>query len=113
MLIYSFSPSPSSYFHSYFPCLQAVCDKQAAEAQAMKDDCEAQLAQAIPMLNAALKAVAALNKNDITEVRMGADEACVKMLTGWGWRCPPMYIRIYRIRVPLAPLPSPQFPPFR
>ena len=35
----------------------------------MKDDCEAQLAQAIPALNAALKAVASLNKNDITEVR--------------------------------------------
>lgn len=48
---------------------EAVCTAQAATAQAMKSDCEAQLAEAIPALNAALKAVAGLSKGDITEVR--------------------------------------------
>jgi dynein heavy chain len=48
---------------------ERACGEQAAAAQAIKDDCESQLAEAIPALNAAVKAVAGLNKSDIVEVK--------------------------------------------
>jgi dynein heavy chain len=48
---------------------KAGCDKQAAAAKAIKDDCEAELAVAIPALNAAVKALDTLKKSDITEVK--------------------------------------------
>jgi dynein heavy chain len=47
----------------------AVCAQQAAEANAIKTDCEAQLAEAEPILAAALKAVANLSKADVGELK--------------------------------------------
>eukprot|EP00002_Diphylleia_rotans_P005088 TRINITY_DN140_c1_g1_i4.p1 TRINITY_DN140_c1_g1~~TRINITY_DN140_c1_g1_i4.p1 ORF type:complete len:4263 (+),score=965.99 TRINITY_DN140_c1_g1_i4:204-12992(+) len=43
--------------------------KKAQEAKSIRDDCEADLAQAMPALNAAIKALKTLNKNDITEIK--------------------------------------------
>eukprot|EP00741_Cyanophora_paradoxa_P007767 tig00001206_g7515.t1 len=43
--------------------------KQAEAAAKMKAECEADLAEAMPALESALKALRTLNKNDITEVR--------------------------------------------
>ena len=48
---------------------EAVCNEQAAAANAIKSDCETQLAEAIPILESALKAVGNLSKNDINEVK--------------------------------------------
>ena len=48
---------------------EQLCSKQAAESQALKDDCEAELAEAIPALEAAMKALRTLKKNDIVEVK--------------------------------------------
>lgn len=48
---------------------EAGCAKQAAEASAMKADCMEQLAEAIPALDAAVKALSKLSKNDIVEVK--------------------------------------------
>jgi dynein heavy chain len=48
---------------------EKVCAAQAAEALAMKTDCEEQLAEAIPALEAAVKALSTLSKSDIVEVK--------------------------------------------
>jgi dynein heavy chain len=48
---------------------EAICANQAAEASAMKADCEADLAEAIPALEAAVKALKGLSKADITELK--------------------------------------------
>jgi len=48
---------------------EAVASQEAAVVKAIKDDCEADLAKAMPMLDAALKALNTLTKNDITEVK--------------------------------------------
>lgn len=48
---------------------EAVASAEAAKVKAIKDDCEADLAEAIPMLESALKALDTLTKNDITEVK--------------------------------------------
>ncbi|KAL3685151.1 hypothetical protein R1sor_003173 [Riccia sorocarpa] len=48
---------------------EAVANVKAAEAKVIKDDCEAELAVAMPMLESALAALDTLTKADITEVK--------------------------------------------
>eukprot|EP00854_Cymbomonas_tetramitiformis_P002297 gene2297-3019_t len=48
---------------------EAVASGEAAKVMAIKDDCEAQLAEAMPMLDAAIKALDTLTKNEVTEVK--------------------------------------------
>lgn len=48
---------------------EAVANEAAAAAQAIKDDCEADLSKAIPALNAAINALNTLKPNDITLVK--------------------------------------------
>ncbi|XP_073386521.1 uncharacterized protein [Physcomitrium patens] len=60
---------------------EAIASVKAGEAQAIKDDCEKELAVAMPMLNAALAALDTLTKNDITEVKsMKNPPAAVKLV---------------------------------
>lgn len=53
---------------------EEVANEKAAEAQALKDECESDLAEAIPALEAA---IAALNTLKVTETRLLAVENCV------------------------------------
>ncbi|GMH99793.1 hypothetical protein TrVE_jg2105 [Triparma verrucosa] len=46
-----------------------ICDAQAAEAKQMSDECEADLAEALPALANAIKALKSLTKGDIVEVK--------------------------------------------
>ncbi|KAG2430891.1 hypothetical protein HXX76_009864 [Chlamydomonas incerta] len=48
---------------------EAVANEKAAAAKAIKDECEADLAVALPLLESALKALDTLTKADITEVK--------------------------------------------
>ena len=48
---------------------EAVANEQAAAAKAIKDECDADLAEAIPILNSALKALDTLKPSDIGEVK--------------------------------------------
>ena len=48
----------------------AAADIKANEAKVIKEECEAGLAEAIPALEAAVKALSILKKDDITEVKM-------------------------------------------
>ena len=48
---------------------EAAATKKADEAQAIKIDCEAGLAEALPALEAAVKALKTLKRDDITEVK--------------------------------------------
>jgi dynein heavy chain len=48
----------------------AAADIKANEAKQIKEECEAGLAEAIPALEAAVKALSILKKDDITEVKM-------------------------------------------
>jgi len=48
---------------------EAVANEAAAAAQAIKDECENDLAEAIPALDAAIAALNTLKPADITEVR--------------------------------------------
>ncbi|EFJ50020.1 dynein heavy chain 6 [Volvox carteri f. nagariensis] len=48
---------------------EAVANEKAASAKAIKDECEADLAVALPLLESALKALDTLTKADITEVK--------------------------------------------
>jgi hypothetical protein len=48
---------------------EATASAEAAKVKAIKDECEADLAEAMPLLEAALKALDTLTKNDITEVK--------------------------------------------
>ncbi len=48
---------------------EAVASKAAAEANAIKEDCEKELAEAMPILNAAAKALECISKNDITNAK--------------------------------------------
>ena len=60
---------------------EAAVSKVAAEAKAMKDDCEADLAEAIPALNAAVAALDTIKKPDIDMVKgMGNPPAAVKLV---------------------------------
>ncbi|XP_041972117.1 dynein axonemal heavy chain 7 isoform X2 [Aricia agestis] len=48
---------------------QAAAEKQAKEAQEIKDECDADLAEAMPILNAALAALDTLTPQDITFIK--------------------------------------------
>jgi dynein heavy chain len=48
---------------------EEIASKEAGEAKAIKDDCEAELAQALPALAAAVHALDTLKNNDITMVK--------------------------------------------
>ena len=59
---------------------EAAASATAAEVKAVKDDCEADLAEAIPVLNSAMAALDTLQKKDIDEVKkMGNPTAPVKL----------------------------------
>ena len=56
------------------------CDQQAKEATTLKESCEADLAEAIPALEAAEKALKNLDKSDITEMKaMKKPSMAIKM----------------------------------
>ncbi|KAK9812825.1 hypothetical protein WJX72_004356 [[Myrmecia] bisecta] len=60
---------------------EAIASQEAAKVKAIKDDCEADLAEALPMLADAIKALETLTKNDITEVKgMKSPPAGVKLV---------------------------------
>jgi dynein heavy chain len=48
---------------------EAKCTEEAAAAQAIKDECEAALAVAMPAFNDAIKALNTITKNDMVEVK--------------------------------------------
>ncbi|DBB17907.1 TPA: hypothetical protein ACH3X3_002922 [Trebouxia sp. C0006] len=48
---------------------EAMASKEAAGVKAIKDECESDLAEAMPMLESALRALDTLTKNDVTEVK--------------------------------------------
>lgn len=48
---------------------EAVANEAAAAAQAMKEECEADLAVALPALEAAIQALNTLKPSDINEVK--------------------------------------------
>lgn len=48
---------------------EAVASKAAGEANAIKEDCENELAIAMPILNSAAKALDCITKNDITDAK--------------------------------------------
>jgi dynein heavy chain len=48
---------------------EKICNKQAAEANALKESCENDLAKAIPALKGAVAALKTLSKSDIVEVK--------------------------------------------
>ena len=48
---------------------EAIANEAAAASQAMKDECESDLEEAIPALEAAIAALNTLKPADITEVR--------------------------------------------
>ena len=48
---------------------EAVANEQATAAKAIKDECDSDLAEAIPVLEAALSALDTLTQNDITIVK--------------------------------------------
>ncbi|KAI8464307.1 MAG: dynein heavy chain and region D6 of dynein motor-domain-containing protein [Monoraphidium minutum] len=60
---------------------EAVAAGEAAKVKAIKDECEADLAEALPALEAAMRALDTLTKNDITEVKgMKSPPAGVKLV---------------------------------
>lgn len=63
---------------------EAVASAEAAKVQAIKDECEADLAEALPALKEAVRALDTLTKNDITEVKgmkspPNGERACRRM----------------------------------
>lgn len=61
---------------------EAVASAEAAKVKAIKDECEADLAEALPALEAAEQALNTLTKNDITEVK-GMKSPPYGELLGW------------------------------
>ena len=60
---------------------EAVANVKAAEAKAIKDECEGELAVAMPLLESALNALNTLTKSDVTEVKaMKNPPAAVKVV---------------------------------
>ena len=60
---------------------EATCNEQAAAANAIKTSCEAELAEAIPALEAAVQALNTITKGDLTEVKaMSKPPAGVKLV---------------------------------
>jgi len=59
---------------------KVVCDEQAAAAKKISDECEADLAEALPALAGAIKALKSLTKGDIVEVKaMKTPPSAVKL----------------------------------
>jgi dynein heavy chain len=48
---------------------EELANQQAADAQAIKDECDADLAEAMPILNAAVANLNTLTTNDITIIK--------------------------------------------
>ena len=60
---------------------EAVANEQAKAAKAIKDECDADLAEAIPALNSALAALDTLTPQDITLVKsMKQPPAIIKLV---------------------------------
>ena len=60
---------------------EATCNEQAAAANLIKTSCEAELAEAIPALEAAVQALNTITKGDLTEVKaMSKPPAGVKLV---------------------------------
>eukprot|EP00882_Tetradesmus_deserticola_P031632 GHRQ01035782.1.p1 GENE.GHRQ01035782.1~~GHRQ01035782.1.p1 ORF type:complete len:189 (+),score=69.64 GHRQ01035782.1:401-967(+) len=60
---------------------EALASAEAAKVQAIKDECEADLAEALPALQSAVRALDTLTKNDITEVKgMKSPPAAVRVV---------------------------------
>jgi dynein heavy chain len=78
---------------------EALANEAAAAAQAIKDDCESDLAEAIPALEAALQALDTLKPPDITIVKsMKNPPAGVKLVCiPWQWNDIMMYSYITEI----------------
>jgi dynein heavy chain len=49
---------------------EEVVNQQAAHVQEIKDECDADLAEAMPILDAALSALSTLTPNDITIIKI-------------------------------------------
>lgn len=64
---------------------EAIANEAAAAAQAIKDECEGDLAEAVPALEAAIRALNTLKPQDITMVKamkVGLIMACVTIYIG-------------------------------
>ena len=61
--------SSSLFVHQVVAADEAVANQAAADAQKIKDECESELAEAIPALESALQALNTLKPADITEVK--------------------------------------------
>ena len=48
---------------------EALCDKKAADAKVIKDQCEEKLQEVLPALDAATKAVSQISKKELAEIR--------------------------------------------
>ena len=61
-----------------------IVEKSAAEAKIIKDDADADLAQALPILENAKKIVDSLDKNAIVELKaLNNPPAAVEMVMSW------------------------------
>lgn len=81
---------------------EAIANEKAASAKAIKDECEGELAVAMPLLDAALQALNTLSKNDITEVKsMKSPPAAVKLVMEAV--CQMLFIKPKRINDPANP----------
>lgn len=65
---------------------EAIANKAAAEAQAIKDECESDLAEAIPALEAAIEALDTLKPADITEVRAMRVSRVLRLVLPLGYK---------------------------
>ena len=64
---------------------EAVANRQFADAQAIKDDCEKELAKAVPALSAATLALNTLRQEDVRVVKaMNNPPFGVKLVRGGG-----------------------------
>lgn len=63
---------------------EAAASQKAAAAKAIKDECEAELAVAMPLLDSAIQALNTLTKSDITEVRGLRDTPAILLTMGHG-----------------------------
>lgn len=60
---------PDQYPSQLVAADEAVANKKFADAQSIKDDCEKELAKAVPALNAATDALNTLKQDDIRVVK--------------------------------------------
>ena len=80
--------SSSILIHQVVAADEAVANEAAAAAQAIKDECEGDLAEAIPALEAALSALNTLKPADITMVKAMKVSMAV-------YFCPPIFTSYY------------------